>query len=180
MGEADVRPEPTARPHGKSCEQSDAKLILWSNPERGTFFLVPDDCGLAAGSFVLRTITGREQRVDESTLAEFEVTEEQAKEWVKSEFGKILDTARGAVYRFVEKLRGGPGKPNRIADLCELLDRVEALVDLMITETGYGEVAAGDVDSLADRLDTIEARLRQLAEGFRAARLTDHLSEYSE
>jgi hypothetical protein len=137
-------------------------LTLWANHSSNRFFLVPDKHPFLRGEFLLRTITGREQRVDESALAGFEVTEEQAKEWVKGEFGKILDTARGAVNRFVEKLRGGPGEPNCVADLCELLDRLEALVELMISETGDGELAAEDIASLMDRLDRIRARLQEL------------------
>jgi hypothetical protein len=176
MGEPDARPEPTPRPHGKSGERSDARLILWSNPERGTFFLVPNDCELAAGSFILRTITGREQRVEKMSLAPFEVTEEQAKEWVKGEFGQILDNARGVVNRFLEGLRSGPGKPDRIADFRELLDRVEAIVELIIAESPDGERATEEVESLANRVGGIESRLRQLAQRFRAARATDPLT----
>src|SRR6516225_2755413 len=92
-------------------------LTLWASYERSRFFLVSDDCPLSSGNFVLRTITGREQRVDPTAVAPFEVTEEEAKEWVKGEFGKILDNARGAVNRFLERLRSGPEKPDRIAGL---------------------------------------------------------------
>jgi hypothetical protein len=148
-------------------------LTLWANHERSRFFLVPDHYVISLGDLVLRTITGREQRVDPTAAAPFEVSEEQAKEWVKDEFGQILDNARGAVNRFLEQLRSGPEKPDRIADLRELLDRVEALVELIITETPDGERAAEDIESLADRLDRIEARLRRLAESFRATHPTD-------
>jgi len=63
---------------------------LWSDAARSRFFLVPDEKKLPPGDLILRTITGRVQRVDAIAVAPFEVTEEQAKEWVKGEFGKIL------------------------------------------------------------------------------------------
>ncbi len=117
-----------------------------------------------AGSLVLRTLTGREQRVDPTALAPYEVNEEQAKEWLKGEFSKILDNARGAVNRFVERLRGGPGKADRVTDLRELLDRADAIVDLIVTEDASGGAAAKDIKTLAEGFESIAARLRQLSE----------------
>jgi len=147
---------------------------LWSDAARSRFFRVPDEKKLPPGDLILRTITGRVQRVDAIAVAPFEVTEEQAKEWVKGEFGKILDNARGSVNRFLERLRSGPGKPDRISDLRELLDRFEAIVELIIAASPDGGAGAEDLASLADRLDGIEARLRQLAERVHvAARATD-------
>jgi hypothetical protein len=152
------------------------EMTLWSNSVRSRFFLIPDDNSLPPGDFVLRTITGREQRVASAALAPFEVSEEQAKEWLKDEFGKILDNARGGVNRFLEKLRSGPGKPDRISDLRELLDRIEAIVELIIAESPDGERATEEVESLANRVGGIEARLGQFAERLRAARATDPLT----
>ena len=143
---------------------------LWSDAARTRFFLVADEDKLPLGGFILRTITGREQRVDPTAVAAFEVTEDQAKEWVKGEFGKILDNARGTVNRFLERLRSGSEEPDRIADLRELLDRVEAIVELIATASPEGVTAAEDIESLADRL---EARLAQFAERLRAARPSD-------
>jgi hypothetical protein len=158
--------------------QSDMNAAaLWSDPARSRFFLIPARRTLPPGDFILRTITGREQRVHDAALAEFEVTEEQAKEWVKGEFGKILDTARGAVNRFVEKLRSGPGEPDRIVDVRDLLDRVEAIVELIIAASADGEVAMQDLESLANRVAGIETRLRQLAERLRAARPSDPFAQ---
>ena len=66
------------------------------------------DQQLPPGEFSITTITGRVIKVDEAALSPFEVTEEQAKAWLKDEFGKMLDGARAAVDRFVAKLRGEP------------------------------------------------------------------------
>jgi hypothetical protein len=79
-------------------------VSLWTDPARTRFFLLPDDRQLPPGDFILRTLTGRELKVDPASLTAFELSEEQAKEWLKSEFGKLLDGARSAVDRFVQGL----------------------------------------------------------------------------
>ncbi|HEX7317544.1 MAG TPA: hypothetical protein VF297_26825 [Pyrinomonadaceae bacterium] len=82
---------------------------LWTDPARTRYFLLPDDPRLPPGEFVLRTVTGRELRVEEGAAAAFEVSEAEAREWVKAEFGEMLDGVRAGVERFVEKLKQGPG-----------------------------------------------------------------------
>jgi hypothetical protein len=70
---------------------------LWSDSARIRHFLVPDSETLPSGDFILRTLTGRQQEVDPEALAPFEVTREQAKAWLKDQFGQVLQTAKGAV-----------------------------------------------------------------------------------
>lgn len=82
---------------------------LWTDPARGRYFLIPDEEQLPPGEFVLRTLTGRELRVGEAAAAAFEVSEAEAREWVKAEFGELLDGARAGLERLVERLRRGPG-----------------------------------------------------------------------
>ena len=83
-----------------------ADSTLWTNPARTRFFVVPDGQEFPPGEFTICTTTGREAKVDEATLPGFEVTEDQAKSWVKEEFGKLLDGVRHAADGFVAKLRG--------------------------------------------------------------------------
>lgn len=82
---------------------------LWTDPARGRYFLFPDGQQLPPGEFVLRTVTGRELRVEEEAAATFEVSESEAREWVRAEFGEMLDGVRAGLERFVEKLKQGPG-----------------------------------------------------------------------
>jgi hypothetical protein len=92
---------------------------LWSDTARTRFFLIPDDEQLPAGDFDLRTITGRHLQVDAAALAQFEISEHEAKAWLKGEFGKMLDGARAAADRFIERLRQGPpaaGEDEKPAD----------------------------------------------------------------
>lgn len=82
---------------------------LWTDPARTRYFRIPDAERLPAGEFTLSTLTGRVMRVEGASAAAFEITEAEAKEWVKGEFGKLLDGARAGVDRFTERLRRGPG-----------------------------------------------------------------------
>ncbi len=75
----------------------DFSQTLWSNPERSRFFLIPDDRQLPPGDFALRTIIGRQMEVDETALAAFEVTRDEAKAKLKEQFGQILATAKGGI-----------------------------------------------------------------------------------
>jgi hypothetical protein len=86
-----------------------APLTLWNNPGRSRYFLIPDDAQLPPGEFDLHTLTGRKLKVDPASLAPFELSEEQAKEWLRAEFGKMLDDARAAVDRFIQGLQERAG-----------------------------------------------------------------------
>ncbi|HKQ04347.1 MAG TPA: hypothetical protein VJ464_04390 [Blastocatellia bacterium] len=88
-----------------------ANFSLWTDTARTRFFLIPDDKQFPLGDFVLRTLTGREMEVDPTALAEYEISEQEAKGWLKGEFGKMLDGARAVADRFIEKLRQGPPGP---------------------------------------------------------------------
>lgn len=79
---------------------------LWTNPARTRYFLLRDVQNLAPGRFLICTLTGGRMEVDESELRAFEVTEDQAKQWLKSEFGKVLDDVRASADRFIADLRG--------------------------------------------------------------------------
>lgn len=89
--------------------------ILWTDAARTKYYLISDDERLLPGSFVLRTLTGRELRVDPASLEQFELSEEQAKEWLKAEFGKMLDETRGAIDGFIKRLNEAAGKTDDAA-----------------------------------------------------------------
>lgn len=81
---------------------------LWYDQNRNRLFLIPDEEQLPSGDFILRTVTGRELRVEPESAAAFEIGEEEAKDWVKAEFGELLDGVRAGIDSFVERLKKGP------------------------------------------------------------------------
>ena len=70
---------------------------LWSDFTRTRHFLIPDNENLPSGDFILRTLTGRQQQVDPKALEPFEISQEQAKAWLKDQFGQVLQSAKGVV-----------------------------------------------------------------------------------
>ena len=64
--------------------------VLWSNPERSRFFLIPGDRQIPPGDFPLHTITGRQMKVEPNALTPFEVTRDEAKTWLNSQFGQVV------------------------------------------------------------------------------------------
>jgi len=129
---------------------------LWSDSARSRYFVIPDSETLAPGDYTLRTITGGRRDVDPSALTPFEVTEEQAKDWLAGQFGQLLDSARGAVDRFVDRLRGASDDP--LVIMHEPIEQLErALARLSVPVSSDAALA------LADRLAACETRLRMLA-----------------
>ena len=70
---------------------------LLSDQTRTRHFLIPDNENLPSGDFILRTLTGRQQNVDPEALEPYEISQEQAKAWLKDQFGQVLQSAKGAV-----------------------------------------------------------------------------------
>ena len=137
---------------------------LWTDGARTRFFIVPDDAVLPAGDFALRTITGRKADVDPAALAPFEVSEPQAKAWLEGEFGRMLDTARGAVDRFVDRLRGADVDPLlNIREPMEQLERASRRLIAAAPAALHDPQATAAIDALADRLTACAESLRELA-----------------
>jgi hypothetical protein len=70
---------------------------LWSNRTRDRHFLVPDSIQLPSGDFFLRTVTGQQQQVDPDALAPYEIAQEEAKEWLKDQFGQMVQSAKDSI-----------------------------------------------------------------------------------
>ncbi|MEM6253798.1 MAG: hypothetical protein AAF821_12830 [Cyanobacteria bacterium P01_D01_bin.156] len=85
--------------------RSNALKTVWSNSERSRYFLIPDECELPAGDFQLRTTTGRQQTVDEAALTEYEISREEAKAWLKEQFGQILGSAKTGILDGIKRWR---------------------------------------------------------------------------
>jgi len=137
-------------------------LTLWSDTPRTRFFLIPDEQQIPPGDFVIRTITGRKHEVDPASLAPFEKTEEEAKKWLESQFGQILDTARGAVDRFVDRLTGAD--TDRLAPTRASAEYLQTAIERVTTKgvpLTADEIAA--LHQLADRLAALVIRIREIS-----------------
>lgn len=80
------------------------QLHMWLNSTQTRFFLIPAEQTLPAGDLVLRTLTGQAQSVDPAAAAQFEVTEEQAKQYVQARLGEALEQIPPAVSDYLGML----------------------------------------------------------------------------
>lgn len=78
---------------------------LWTTPDRSRHFLVPEDADVRAGDLALRTASGRERTVAPDAVAPYEVSEAEAKAWLKGQLEDVLDEAKAGVLGFVGRLR---------------------------------------------------------------------------
>ena len=78
---------------------------LWSTPDHVRHFLLSDDADLPTGDFVLRTVVGRQKEVSEDAVLSYEVSEEEAKAWLKEQLGEVLGEAKTRLVDFAQKLR---------------------------------------------------------------------------
>ena len=70
-------------------------MTLWSDATTRTrHFLIPDGADLPTGDFELRTVKGRQKRVNAEIVVIYEVTHEEAKAWLKDQFGQVIDSAK--------------------------------------------------------------------------------------
>jgi hypothetical protein len=77
----------------------------WTDAGRARHFIIPDDAELAPGGFVLRTSTGKERSVDESAVAPYAVSEEEAHAWAREQLTAVFGEMRQQTLGFVDRLR---------------------------------------------------------------------------
>lgn len=78
---------------------------LWSNHDRTRFFLIPDDREIPNGDFELKTVTGRQEYTFENTVVEFEISRDEAKQWLKEQFGELLSSVRVGITDAIKNWR---------------------------------------------------------------------------
>ena len=94
----------------------DNSTTLWSNHDRSRFFLIPDDRSLPNGPFELKTITGRQQFVDETTVLTFELSRDDAKAWLNNQLSQVLATANKTIINAIHRWRSPSSPPANHSD----------------------------------------------------------------
>lgn len=83
---------------------------LYTTPDRTRYFLIPDDADVPEGALTIRSFVGRERpgrvrSADEAAAVAYEVSEDEARSWVKEELGDVLGDVRERVLGFAERLK---------------------------------------------------------------------------
>ena len=101
---------------------------VWTTPDRGRYFVIEDECNLSPGDFTLRTATGRKMQVSAEALAPYEVSKEEADEWLVRRAHNLLHEMK----RRIKKLYGEFSRPKpadpQAAPQAELMDNAADLI----------------------------------------------------
>ena len=74
-----------------------SEKTVWINVESDRYFIIPDDQVLLEGPFALKTVDGKEQSVQDVDLDTYEVTEQEAYEWLANRVNEQMNLAKDAV-----------------------------------------------------------------------------------
>lgn len=157
---------------------------VWSDASRSRFFLIPEGDPLPPGDLLLRTVTGQRMEVDETAVAPFEVSREEAREWLKAELRGVMETAKERLTEATRSMReergataGGSGDPSAgetasgsagEGDRADASEAFRAFADLAGMLAGAAERGARRfreaADELRSRAETAERKPGEAAD----------------
>lgn len=74
-----------------------SEKAVWINLESDRYFIIPNDVDLPEGLFELKTVSRDEKSVLEISVAEYEVTEAEAHQWMEDQVSEQMNRAKDAV-----------------------------------------------------------------------------------
>jgi hypothetical protein len=77
--------------------------MIWKNHKTGKYYLIPESIILISGSLELTTPVGKTRFVETTTVHPFEVSEQEAREWLMQQTGDFLEKVRHALPKAVEE-----------------------------------------------------------------------------
>jgi len=131
---------------------SEASPTIWFSVDRSRYFLVLDTQHLVVGDYILTTWCGRQQTVDPTALAPYEITRDEAEAWLKAQLGDVLGELRNNLIDAVRSYFDSR-KPSAHESPAELIEHAAAI-----------ETVANWVQHISPRAET---RLRTNANAMR-------------
>ena len=80
----------------KELARKENQPFLWTDAQQKRYFLIPEYTSWPEGNFVLRTFTGRQQSIDPAVLSNFEITPQQAQQYVQAQMDQALEQTKNA------------------------------------------------------------------------------------
>jgi hypothetical protein len=163
-----------------------AEYDLWTSIDRRRWFVVPRGSTLPAGTFQIQTLTNESTSVDVWSLSPFEVTEDQARRWLKDQLGHTLDELKHGIDDKLADWRRQLDEFNTrpvTDDTTITPDAATALFDfLKQLPRVVGQSISGDDDRVAvarDAMARLEEQLKRsgIDVGDRLKNFPDRLSE---
>ena len=102
--------------------------FLWTDAQQKRYFLIPEYALWPKGSFILRTFTGQEQSIDPAGLSNFEMTPQQAQQYVQAQMNQALEQTKSA-FANLWGIAAQQAVPKQLSSppLNELLEKPEVL-----------------------------------------------------
>jgi hypothetical protein len=104
------------------------QLTFWTDAKRSRYFLIPDNQKLSRGRFIISTLTGTQKKVTQSAIANFEISESEAKVYLQTEMNQAMAQAKTAFSNFMsfstqtsEKAPSNPTPSSNQADIISSL-----------------------------------------------------------
>ena len=135
-------------------------VTLWSNVEKGQYFLIPDGVTIESGDLLLRTVSGRQMAANEEAVKRFIVPRQEAKDWLKREVRNVVgQAARGVAATLSRKAPDSKPISSRLHDdPAKLIEALGSAID------DFGAVMrkarTGSDDDLSEAKNRMK-RLRQ-------------------
>lgn len=143
---------------------------LWSDLERSRFFLIPSDRKISPGDFPLRTITGRQMEVDPNALETLEISREEAKNWLNSQFGQVIEEAKGKLTNYLSNLAKSAPKSQPGTEVKTSSETAYSSLSLLSELTGEPvENLQTDPDAIARSISHLLSDLIKIWENSTAA-----------
>lgn len=81
-----------------------SEKTVWIHVESDRYFIISDDQVLPEGPFWLKTVDGKERSVQDIDVNNYEVTEQEAYEWLTTQVNEQMNRAKEAVkHAFAER-----------------------------------------------------------------------------
>lgn len=127
--------------------KSKPKNTLWTTPGRSCFFIIDEGHNFPPGDFLLCTFSGRQIQVDPTDLVPYEVSEEEANEFLAGQLREVLMEMK-------ERLLSGSGRP-RPSKAADPADKIFQ-ADLMDGAAGFiARVSEGLVAQMQDKAEAL-------------------------
>jgi hypothetical protein len=69
---------------------------LWTDSQKTRYFLIPENSEITAGEFQILTVHGNEKKVDLTNIISWEISADEASQYLQLDMNQVLETAKNA------------------------------------------------------------------------------------
>ncbi|WP_434403403.1 hypothetical protein [Sphingobium sp. DN12] len=142
---------------------------LWWTENRRRQFILPDNETPKPGTIAIAALDGRTATADADWLASFEVTEAQAHEWAKQEFGAALSDIRQRIDRKIGRTRAALKAARDTPIASDSAVTADALPALLALAKALPGAILGSLSGDPEKLRTAQSNLSHVQKRLNAA-----------